>query len=98
CASVVVTHAAADRQDTLDLFGTRGSIRVASLNSGDIIVRAAGEERCESHPPPANVHAPLVEDFVTAVRAGRDPTGAGGVGRPIPPVQAPISPAPPPVR
>src|SRR5262249_60357611 len=97
CASVVVTHAAADRQDTLDLFGTRGSIRVASLNSGDIIVRAAGEERCESHPPPANVHAPLVEDFVTAVRAGRDPTRDGRVGPPTAPVPDPHPAATPPL-
>jgi predicted dehydrogenase len=87
CAMVAVTHAAADRQDTIDLFGTRGSIHAASLNAGDIVVRAGGAERQESHPPAPNVHLPLVEDFVEAVRAGRDPTVDGGVGRAVAVVQ-----------
>jgi len=87
CAIVAVTHAAADRADALDLFGTLGSIRVASLNVGEMVVHAAGGERRESHPPPANVHVPLVEDFVDAVRTGRDPTVDGYVGRAVAAVQ-----------
>ena len=63
-------NAAADRQDTLEVFGTRGSIRVASLNAGDFAVRIGDEERVESHPPAANVHVPLVDDFVDAVLNG----------------------------
>src|SRR6266850_8036672 len=45
CAMVAVTNAAAERQDTLDVFGTRGSIRVSALNSGEIIIRAGDVER-----------------------------------------------------
>jgi predicted dehydrogenase len=95
---LAVTHAAADRQDTIDLFGTRGSIRVASLNAGDIVVRAGGEERRESHPPAPNLHLPLVEDFVDAVRAGRNPTVDGRVGRDVAMMQDDIYADTPPVR
>ena len=80
---VLVSHAAADRRDTFDLFGTRGSIRIASLNRGDITVCAAGRERSESHPPAANVHQPLVDDFVDAVRTGRAPSVDGFDGRAV---------------
>jgi predicted dehydrogenase len=87
CAMVAVTNAAAERLDTLDVFGTRGSIRVASLNTGDLVVRTGVEERLEAHPPAANVHVPLVEEFVDAVRSGRDPVVDGTVGRAIAVIQ-----------
>ena len=95
---LAVTHAAADRQDTLDLFGTKGSIRIASLNSGDMIVRVGGVERTESHPPARNVHTPLVEDFVEAVRTGRAPAVDGHVGRAVAAIQDAIYAVPPSVR
>jgi predicted dehydrogenase len=85
---VAVTHAAAERQDTLDLFGSRGSIRIASLNSGNMIVRIdSAVERAESHPPASNTHLPLVEDFIESVRAGRAPAVDGEVGRSVAAVQ-----------
>jgi hypothetical protein len=87
---LAVTHAAAERQDTFDLFATGGSIRVGSLNAGELVVRAAGGERRESHPPAANVHVPLVDDFVAAVRAGRDPAVDGAVGRAVALIQSEI--------
>jgi predicted dehydrogenase len=80
---LAVTHAAADRQDTLDLFGTKGSIRVPSLNGGDMTVRVAGIDRTESHPPAPNVHAPLVDDFVEAIRTHRAPAVDGHLGRAV---------------
>jgi predicted dehydrogenase len=86
-AVVAVTNAAADREDTLDIFGTRGSIRAASLNSGTITVREDGEERIESHPPAANVHLPLVEDFLDAIRTARAPAVDGHVGRAVAEIQ-----------
>jgi predicted dehydrogenase len=90
CAMLAVTHAAADRQDTFDLFATGGSIRVASLNAGDIVVRAGDVERRESHPPAPNVHVPLVEDFAAAVRSGRDPAVDGHTGRAVAVIQREI--------
>jgi predicted dehydrogenase len=83
CGLVAVSHAAGERQDTFELFGTRGSIRMASLNGGEMVISIAGRERRESHPPAANVHLPLVVDFVDAVRVGRDPIVDGRVGRAV---------------
>jgi len=84
---VAVTHAAADRQDTFDLFGTKGSVRIASLNRGEIAIRAGGRDRVESHPPAANLHQPLIDDFVDAVRTGRMPAVDGDAGRAVAAVQ-----------
>jgi predicted dehydrogenase len=86
-AMLAVTHAAADQQDTFDLFGTKGSVRIASLTRGDLTLRAAGRERTESHRPAANVHKPLVDEFVEAVRTGRAPSVDGHVGRAVAAVQ-----------
>ncbi|HXI32122.1 MAG TPA: Gfo/Idh/MocA family oxidoreductase [Vicinamibacterales bacterium] len=83
CACVAVTHAVRDRQDTLDVFGTRGSIRCGNLNAGDLRIVVDDAERVESHPPAANVHLPLIEDFVGAVRENRPPAVSGEVGRQV---------------
>src|SRR5262249_8339667 len=64
CASVTVTHAVRDRQDTLDVFGTRGSIHCRNLNSGELRITVGDQQYVEMHPPAANVHLPLIEDFV----------------------------------
>jgi len=95
---LAVTHAAADRQDTLDLFGTRGSIRIPSLNVGSMAVKLGDVERTESHPPARNLHLPLVEDFVESVRAGRVPAVDGHVGRAVAAIQDAIYADSPPVR
>ena len=79
-AVVTVTHAAQERRDTLEIFGTRGSAHVAVLNAGVVRIVTASGEREESHPPHANLHQPLVDDFVAAVREGREPTVTGAVG------------------
>ena len=83
CATVTVTHAAGERQDTLDVFGTRGSIRCDNLNAGGMRIVTDAGERIEMHPPAANVHLPLIEDFVEAVAARRAPAVDGIIGRDI---------------
>jgi predicted dehydrogenase len=83
CATVVVTHAAHDRQDTLQVFGTRGSMQVDELNAGRLRIRVGDRERLESHPPAANLHRPLVDDFVDAVRMNREPAVTGDIGRAV---------------
>jgi len=65
CATVTVTHAAIEPRDTLRVFGTKGSIHVAVLNAGEMVITRDGEERRELHPPAPNLHQPLVEDFAT---------------------------------
>jgi predicted dehydrogenase len=83
CGVVAVTHASHDRQDTLQVFGTRGSILVDELNAGRLRIRAGDEERVEWHPPAANVHRPLIDDFVDAVRMNREPAVTGHIGRAV---------------
>jgi predicted dehydrogenase len=81
CAVLSVTHAANEPQDTFDIFGPHGSIHIPVLNEGAMrIVSRAGERR-EKHPPDANLHAPLIRDFVSAVINDREPAVTGETGR-----------------
>ncbi|MGH9846415.1 MAG: Gfo/Idh/MocA family protein [Blastocatellia bacterium] len=78
-----VTHAAMESQDTLDIFGSDGSIHIPVLNRGEMRVKTTGGERTESHPPYANIHQPLIEDFTRAVLESRDPAVGGVIGREV---------------
>jgi predicted dehydrogenase len=78
-----VTHAACESQDTLDIFGSEGSIRIPALNRGQMRIRTAAGEREESHPPHANIHQPLIEDFTRAVLDDREPEVGGEIGREV---------------
>ncbi|MEZ5392581.1 MAG: hypothetical protein R2724_06790 [Bryobacterales bacterium] len=40
-------------------------------------------DRQESHPPHANLHQPLVEDFIQALRKMREPAVSGEAGRDV---------------
>jgi predicted dehydrogenase len=77
---IAVTHAAYERRDTLEIYGTRGSAHVDVLNAGTVRIVTAAGAREEHHPPHANLHQPLVEDFVAALREGREPAVTGAVG------------------
>jgi predicted dehydrogenase len=79
-AVLSVTHAAQEKRDTLEIFGTKGSAHVGVLNHGDLRVVTPGGVREERHPPHPNLHQPLVEDFVAAVREGREPAVSGERG------------------
>jgi len=79
-ALVTVTHAAHERRDALEIMGTLGSLQVPILNQGGLRVITAQGTREERHPPHANLHQPLVADFVAAARAGRDPAVTGEMG------------------
>jgi predicted dehydrogenase len=79
-ALVTVTHAALERRDTLEILATEGSAYVPVLNEGVLRIVTAQGTREERHPPHANLHQPLVEDFVAAARAGRDPVVTGEAG------------------
>ncbi|MGH9385777.1 MAG: Gfo/Idh/MocA family protein [Vicinamibacterales bacterium] len=82
-ATVAVTHAAMEPQDTLDVFGTAGSVHVANLNAGELRILTAAGEQLERHAPPANLHAPLVGDFVASVASGHEPAVNGEIGRAV---------------
>ena len=83
CAAVTVTHAAEERQDTLQVFGTRGSVHVDELNAGSLRIRTGNQSRVESHPPAANIHRPLIDDFVEALLTDREPAVTGEIGRAV---------------
>jgi predicted dehydrogenase len=83
CAVLSVTHAASEPRDTLDIFGTQGSITIPVLNLGEIRIRSRAGDRTESHPPATNIHQPLIEDFVECVMAGRHPRVNGESGRAV---------------
>ncbi|MHB9031064.1 MAG: Gfo/Idh/MocA family protein [Candidatus Latescibacterota bacterium] len=80
---LTVTHASFLAQDTLDIFGTEGALRVPNLNSGIITVRTRSGERTETLPPHPNFHYPLVGDFTGAVRENREPGVGGDAGRAV---------------
>src|SRR5262249_53011116 len=82
-ASLAVTHAAFESRDTLDIYCSAGSIHTPSLNPAQIPIVTAAGERIESHPPHANLHQPLIEDFTRAVLDGREPGVGGDVGRAV---------------
>lgn len=80
---ISVTHAAREPQDTLEIFGSEGSLSVAVLNEGQLRVRTVEGDRVETHPPHANLHQPLIDDFSNAVLEGRHPRVDGRVGQKV---------------
>jgi len=82
-ATVCVTHAAAQARDSLEIYGTEGSISVPVLNRGEFTIRSAMGQRRVNAPHHSNVHLPLIEDFVDAVERDRDPAVGGEVGREV---------------
>jgi predicted dehydrogenase len=77
---LAVAHAARQSRDLLEVVGTEGSAHVPVLNEGRLRLTTAAGTSEEHHPAPANLHQPLVEDFVSAVREGRSPAVSGEVG------------------
>ena len=82
-AILSVTHAAREPQDTLEIFGSQGSIHVPVLNEGAIKISTQNDERTERHPPHANLHLPLIDDFVQSIFNDRKPQVDGQVGREV---------------
>ncbi len=82
-ASLVVTHAARERRDTLEIFGSKGSVHIPALNIGDLVLKTADGETLEHHSPHANLHLPLIRDFADAVLTSREPRVGGETGRMI---------------
>jgi predicted dehydrogenase len=83
CATIAVTHAAETSRDTIDIYATLGSLHVGNLNGGDVRIIVGGNDRRESHPPAANLHRPLIDDFVSAVSSGREPGVTWEIGRAV---------------
>lgn len=82
-AALTVTHAAREPRDTLDIYGSEGSLCVAALNKGQLKIVSRDGERVETHPPHANLHLPLIDDFARAALEAREPRVDGAVGREV---------------
>jgi predicted dehydrogenase len=82
-ATVRVTHAVSEWRDTLEVYGRTGSIHIPTLNGPELRIRTKEGETVEQHPPPANLHQPLVDQFVRAVQTGESPAVDGHVGREV---------------
>src|SRR5262245_15164277 len=67
--------------DEFVVLGTDGKLTADPLNGRNLVVQRGQMSRTEVHPPPANLHAPLVADFVEAVEQGRAPRVRGEEGR-----------------
>ncbi len=82
-ATLTVTHAAFESQDTFDIFGSQGSLHIAKLNQGDLRIVTADGERMESHPPHANLQLPSIADLTEAILQDRAPRVDGMMGREV---------------
>ncbi len=81
-AVLSVTHAAVEPQDTLNIFGSRGSIHIPVLNEGAAHIKTAdGCERIEVRPPQPNLNKPLIDDFASAILKHHEPQVDGEAGR-----------------
>lgn len=89
-AVLSVSHATAEPKDSFRIFGSLGSIRVSVLNQGKMRVTGNLGERYEAHPPRANLHEPMIEDFVKAVLTDRVPGVSGETGRGVAVIEAEI--------
>lgn len=78
-----VTHAAAEPQDTLRIFGSAGSIHIPKLNGSELHIVQGNNETVESHPAPENFHQPLIEQFIEAVLNDGQPVVDGQIGREV---------------
>ena len=66
--------------DTLDVYGSKGSVHIPVLNRGSMVIKTEQGERSEEHPPHPNLHLPLIEDFTHAVLEDREPAVDGKIG------------------
>ena len=75
-----ISNAIFESGDSVDVYGSKGSVHVAVLNRGGMIIKTIQGERREEHSPHPNLHLPLVEDFTDAVLADRKPAVDGEIG------------------
>jgi predicted dehydrogenase len=82
-ATLTVTHAVFESQDTLDIFGTQGSLHLTKLNQGDLRIVTSDGEKHEQHPPHTNIQLPSIADMAEAILEDRAPRVDGETGREV---------------
>ena len=81
--NIQVSHASFTSRDSVEILGTKGSLHIPVLNGSELIVRTEKGERREQHAPHANLHQPLIEDFLVALKEGRAPAVDGRAGKEV---------------
>ena len=74
-------HFGAADPDEFAITGTRGRLIARPLNGEQLLIEIDGSTTTETLPPAANFNAPLIADFVAAIRENRPPEVDGQEGR-----------------
>jgi predicted dehydrogenase len=77
---LAVSRAVEEPRDTLDIYGSAGSIHVPVLNSGSMTIVTPEGERREDHPPHQNLHLPYIQAVADAFLENREPPVPGETG------------------
>ncbi len=78
--ATVQCHFGSEDPDRLEIIGTKGRVIAEPLNGDRLVVELGGGRQSEHLPPAENLCAPLIADFVAAVRQGRPPRVDGQEG------------------
>ena len=77
---LAVSRAIKEPQDSLDIYGSAGSIHIPVLNGGAMTVITPRGERREEHPPHQNLHLPYIHSVTQAFLQNREPPVPGETG------------------
>ena len=80
---LTVSTAVFESKDSLDIYGTKGSVHVPVLNEGSLTVMTAAGARTERHPQHPNAHLPYIRSVTEAFLEDRDPPVPGQTGREV---------------
>ncbi len=76
-------HSAFEPKDTVDIYGSKGTLYVDNLNKGTLRIVAQKGEHAETLPPHPNLHQPHIDDFTQAVLENREPGVDGEAGKAV---------------
>ena len=82
-ALLVSSHGVFEPRDTLDIFGSKGSIHVPVLDEGTMVIKTDEGTRTEEHPNHKNFHQPLIDNFVQSIMEDSRPVITGEMGMEI---------------
>jgi predicted dehydrogenase len=77
---LAVSRAIEEPQDSLDIYGSAGSVHIPVLNRGSMTVVTPGGKRREEHPPHQNLHLPYIHAVAQAFLENREPPVPGETG------------------
>jgi predicted dehydrogenase len=77
---LAVSRAIEEPQDTLDIYGSAGSIHIPVLNDGSMRVSSPAGDRRENHPSHPNMHLPYIRAVTRAFLQNGEPPVPGETG------------------